>query len=528
MIDKNTGLLFLALFIVLSGCSNAPVKQTEKVARSVTPFHFLQELMVKEEVTDARYQRVMGHDFFWINLPLRYRLQHYQELGDLQAKKRFVIDILQEAVMVGEEAMAVCLPRLSPAQLNQFVTEHPGLSGDTDNLLKLYQRYALQAEATEADRVRNIKTVAELDQYWGSFVASIEESIMTKDRLKREWETFYAVPFIKGWIAWHEATDDRGAVKPDFRQFEIYTFSSSNNKPEKITEDDWTLLQHFAPVIVHEIDPDAVYAIENDRFGEVYLTGNNMDDIVPHVDTTKPVVYAYVDQRIIQGVNVKQLVYTLWHPSHPQLSKLDPEAGPFDGWTIRITLDGNNQPVDFESVSNCGCYYKNFPTDHLELLAKQVFPEKLKGKKFYIENIVEKKYDAMVPELVTDINAKQANNLVVYFSAGHHQLITIRSKQHAELLNKTSEQRSYQLRSYDELESLPFNDHYASLFGTDGLVRGAHRPECKLLKPSGLYHAGHPRQRETQMIYFDDEVFDDPKLLETYLRLPPNALGQSM
>jgi len=48
-----------------------------------------------------------------------------------------------------------------------------------------------------------------------------------------------------------------------------------------------------------------------------------------------------------------------------------------------------------------------------------------------------------------------------------------------------------------------------------------------LLTPSGLYHAGHPRQRETQMIYFDEAQFDDPGLLQTYLRLPPHVFGQT-
>jgi hypothetical protein len=529
MIYKNTRLFFLAILIVLSACVNTPVKQAEKIVRPTSPFRSLQELMVKEKVTDARYQQVIGHDFFWVNLPLRYQLQHYQELSDLQTKRHFVIDILQEAVIVGEEAMGLYLSRLPLRQLNQFTMEHKELSGDDGDLFKTYQQYALQAEAAEAKRIRNISTVDELDQYWDSFIGNIEESIMSKDRLKRQLETFLEVPFIKAWIAYHEATDFRGAITPDFKYLEIYEpLLNNTSRPDSVTSKDWALLQHFAPIVVHEINPSAVYAIENDRLGKVYLTGNNYDNIVPHVDTTQPAVYAYVDQKMMQGVNVKQLIYTFWHPSHPQLSKLDPEAGPFDGWTIRVTLDQNNQPLDFESVSNCGCYYKNFPTDRLEELAADAFPEKLKDKHFYVENSVNKKYDAVIPELVTDVDSEQANNIVFYFSAGHHQLITIRSKQHAELLDNTSERRSYELYHYKELENLSFNNRYASLFGTDGLVRGAHRPECTLLKPSGLYHAGHPRQRETQMIYFDDTILDDPKLLEIYLRLPPNVFGQQM
>lgn len=520
----NTGILSPAILILLlvSACTIAPVHQSVKTA---SPFHSLQELMLQEKLTDARYQRVAGYDYFFINLPLRYQLQHYHELSGLEAKKNFIADVFQKSIMVGEDAMALYLTRLSPEQINQFVTEHPELSSNANKLFDSYRHYALQAETAEVARVHNIDTVAAIDQYWQSFVDNIEESIMTRGRLERKMETFLAVPFIEGWIAYHEATDNRGAMKPDFNHTEIYKILRNENRPKDISPDNWRLLQQFAPLIVHEVDPDATYSIENDRLGKVYLTGKNYDGIVPRVDTTKPAVYAYIDQKKMQNVDVKQLVYTFFHPSHPQLSKLDPEAGPFDGWTIRITLDQDNQPLDFESVSNCGCYYKNFPTDRLESLASKAFPEKLKGKNFYVENSVDGKYDAVVPELVTDIDMQQANNIVVYFSAGHHQLITIRSKQHAELLDHASTKHDYQLHSYAELENLPFNNRHASLFDTDGLVRGAHRPECTLLKPSGLYHAGHPRQRETQMIYFDEAQFDDPGLLTTYLRLPPNVFG---
>jgi len=517
-------LLEILILIVISGCANTPVSQFKSV-QSSDPFYALQELMVNEKVTDARYQRIAGYDYFFINLPLRYQLQQYQDLSDLEKKKRFIIEILRESVMVGEDAMALYLPRLSLLQRDQFTMAHPDLVNDASKLFKTFQQHALQAEAKEITRIRNIESIVKLDQYWQSFTGNIEESIMTKDRLKRKMETFLAVPFIEGWIAYHEATDNRGAVKPDFDHIEFYTPSLNEKSPEDITSDDWRLLQHYAPLIVHEVDPDALYSIENDRLGEVYLTGKDYSEIIPQVDTTKPAVYAYIDQKEMQGIDVKQLVYTFFHPSHPQLGKFDPEAGPFDGWTIRVTLDQNNQPLDFESVSNCGCYYKNFPTDRLELLASKTFPEKLEDKNFYIENSVNKKYDAVVAELVTGIDTKRSNDIVYYYSAGHHQLITIRSKQHAELLDHISEQHNYQLHHYDELENMAFNDRRASLFGTDGLVRGAHRLECTLLKPSGLYHAGHPRQRETQMIYFDEAQFDDPSLLVTYLRLPPNVFG---
>ena len=114
--------------------------------------------------------------------------------------------------------------------------------------------------------------------------------------------------------------------------------------------------------------------------------------------------------------------------------------------------------------------------------------------------------------------------LVLFFSAGYHQLVSMCAEPHASQ-DTASGLSGYALHAYEDLEQLPFHGHQASLFGEDGLVRAAHRQECDLLSPSGLYHAGHARQRETQMIYFDETDFDDPTLLERYLRLPPHAFN---
>jgi hypothetical protein len=78
----------------------------------------------------------------------------------------------------------------------------------------------------------------------------------------------------------------------------------------------------------------------------------------------------------------------------------------------------------------------------------------------------------------------------------------------------------YDLRNYSELELAPFEDGWGSVFNAKGLVKGAFRMEGVLLTPLGLLHAGQPRQRGTQLIHFDQADFDDPRLFETYLRLP--------
>lgn len=518
--------IILLVLIFLQGCSSGPVKNTS----DQTLFFQLAQLFDTENVTDARFQRIKGKDYFQVTLPLRYQIAQYDEIKGLQDKKRFVSEFIVRTSDTGEQATALALTRLAPDKISAFQKEHPGVASGSNSdsqLLDIFEKNSSEALRKEQDRVDAIGSETQLDKYWSSFVEGIEESILSKGRLQRKLKSFYAVPFIKTWIAYHEATDYRGSVDTNFVDGEIYSPLLATTDHQGISQEDWEMLEDFAPVIVHEINKDAPYTIDDDRIGAVSLQGESLEKAIPFNDTHKPTLYAYVDQKNIQGSMVKQLVYTFFHPQHPKLSSFDPEAGDFDGWTVRISLSQNNQPLVYESVSNCGCYYKVFPTDIIEEEAQQAFSEKLNDKQFFVENIVRGKYDAVVPELVKASHTSKPENVYLYYSAGLHQLTTIRPRQQAELLDKGFKEKSYSLRPYDELENLPFNGHHASLFDTDGLVRKADRSECKLLAASGVYHAGHPRQRGTQMIYFDDAAFDDPGLLETYLRLPANAFAAS-
>ena len=58
------------------------------------------------------------------------------------------------------------------------------------------------------------------------------------------------------------------------------------------------------------------------------------------------------------------------------------------------------------------------------------------------------------------------------------------------------------------------------LFAVAMALRGAERREGFLLSGLGMLSAGQPRERGTQMIHFDQYDFDDPHLLEEFLRLP--------
>lgn len=508
------------LILLLSACATVP--DTENRG-STMDFDTLHQLFEDHHVRDARFRQVNGKRYLQVNLALRSRIEGYGEQIGLERKRDYVGAYLRSAQPLGDRVVALLLERLSPGALRDFIDHHPvpgdGVVQGKGGLLAAYRAYSSERLDHDLSLLDAASSEQAVDDFWNTLVADIEESILTKGRLTRMLLTAPAVPLVKWWIAHHETTDYRGSASPHFKQQRAYYPAMAEQTPVQVTQADWLLLQRYAPVIVQGSEPQAPYPTAMDQFGTISLTGKNPEEAVPVVDVARPAVYAYVDTKPIQGAMVKQLVYTLWHPAHPKLHALDPEAGRIDGWTLRVTLNRKNEPLLFESVSNCGCYYKVFPTEELENASRAAFHQKLAGKNFYVENHLEDNYDAVVPELVSGI-AGAAQGPVLYYSAGRHELVTIRSAGQLGDDEKANG-ASYTLRPYDELESLPLNGYHASLFGEDGLVRNAHRLEGRLLMASGLYHAGHPRQRETQMIYFDEARFDDPGLLETYLRLPP-------
>ena len=65
-----------------------------------------------------------------------------------------------------------------------------------------------------------------------------------------------------------------------------------------------------------------------------------------------------------------QLVYTHWYPEHPALKKNDAEHGKPEGVTLRLTLDADHRPALMETVYNCGCYHRLYPSECLEAEAR--------------------------------------------------------------------------------------------------------------------------------------------------------------
>jgi hypothetical protein len=526
-------LLMLSAAAVFSGCASynlpAPHPRTE-------PLDPQDALLIEKKINDARYVSIAGFEHMQLNRPLLEKIEQYNTRKTLADKKVFVATFMEEAAALNDKVIVTAANRLTDKELQEFFatsyTSHNpydkdvdfdvNVSGDTpqEKFVNGYRKHADEEFQKELQTFLSLTAESDVDAYWQKMTTSIEQSIMTKGRTMRLVSTAPLVPFIYAWIWYHAETDDRSAHTPDFARRTVFypTVDQAAVDPGRITSD-WALLEYYAPVVVQESAEQPPYDPAVDRFGKVWLEGSRDTTIEPHVDTTQPALYAYADRKRIQNIITTQLVYTFWYPEHPKLSRFDPEAGRMEGWTLRITLNQDNRPLLFESVSNCGCYYKVFPSERLEAWSQSEYPEKLADKTFHLENRLPGKIDVVIPETV-QLKDNPTQREVIYYSAGKHQLITVRPTSAMSVADQKAPLEHYQLLPYEELENLPLGTYKASLFDENGLVLNADRPECTLLTPSGLFHAGHPRQRNTQMIYFDQAEFDDSQLLETYLRLP--------
>lgn len=288
----------------------------------------------------------------------------------------------------------------------------------------------------------------------------------------------------------------------------------------ELSADDVSLLSRFAPIVVQERGESARIRERVDQLGAVRLSGTP-NRIVVSVDTDHPHVYAYTRRTLVRDREYKQLIYCWWFPERPALRFGDPEAGAIDGATIRITLDSRGAPAIVESLQNCGCHHRCYVAQHVEDAARRDGSSTSLARGFAVEKPPSKSPRMTVDDLFT-APADSTVPLIVYSRSATHLVTAIMFNHDGNALGSKQilQAAEYELRRYDELENLPTGFGHASMFGADGLVHDAGRPEGWLLAPTGMVSAGQPRQRGTQLICWDALDFDDPRLLERTLRLP--------
>jgi hypothetical protein len=239
------------------------------------------------------------------------------------------------------------------------------------------------------------------------------------------------------------------------------------------------LFRMYAPI--WEVQTEAEY----DRIGTPIWTSSGELDI----DTRHPRAYRLLSFTRFGKEILTQLNYIIWFPARPKEHALDIYGGLLDGVNYRVTLNQNGEPLLYETIHNCGCYYKAYPTRRLK---------------------VREKIDYAEPPLILKAPklAPQKEFITVAMETRTHYV------QHLYLSARRAQPEApvYALADYGGLRSLPDSKGgRRSMFRPDSLAPGSKRLERWILWPTGVVSPGAMRQWGRHAVAFVGERhFDDP------------------
>ena len=240
------------------------------------------------------------------------------------------------------------------------------------------------------------------------------------------------------------------------------------------------LLRRHAPELSIETRSD------DDRPGRV--TRNT----APFINSAQAVLYSQLAYTRFGNEVLPQLVYTWWFAARTAQRRFDALAGPLDGLSWRVTLDGDGQPLAYDLVHNCGCYHMFFPSARLRVRSPA--------------NTLEEP-----PWVPFTIPAAWHGRLRLALASGTHYLTALAPAA------ATPPAHGYLLRPYAELRALPAGEQRSSLFDGHGLVPTSARGERWFLWPMGVVAPGSMRQWGHQATAFvGRRHFDEARLLERY------------
>lgn len=505
--------------VLLAGCANKPP------ARFVDGVPWVAE---HHQVRDAKTQRVKGYPCLRMDVALLDRLDaaiHNPDLAQARADALTLIDDAHGLALRSANNEMQRLDEQGWRELSKvyFASEVPPTDLAKQQMGEEFRHQTDTQVWFLKQEIEAAADLATLQKVLQRLRAATEESIKDGGGLSRAGAmAVFALPAKVAQSSIH--SKEAGCYSDSrFEGRRVYDpDTASSEHPSGLPADDpelrhWDLLMKHAPRLVMEHRSAVKYAPEADRIGRVKLRDEQGR---VEVDVALPTVYAYSRTVLLNGRPHVQLTYAFWYPEHPAVKgSMDPEAGPIDGTTIRLTLDANGNPATFETLSSCGCHHRLYPMRALEEAAAREYGGSLPAKLYAIQADVGDKYDLIVPKLIDAPAAPQRP--LVRCLAGSHAVVDIdyadrRIEQEPEV-----ERNSYVLLPYLELEQLHTpGGKVMSMFLDNGLVRGADRLESALLSPLGMLNAGQPRQRGTQLIHWDQYDFDSPRLLEKTLRLP--------
>ena len=224
---------------------------------------------------------------------------------------------------------------------------------------------------------------------------------------------------------------------------------------------------------------------DDDRIGAPYWTARG--ELA--VRTGEPVTFTLLSYTRFGKEVLTQLNYVIWFPSRPKEGFLDLYGGLLDGVNYRVTLDKHGDPLLYESVHNCGCYYAAYPTDRLKVRRKIAYSEPP-----LILKAPERTPSGPVMALAMDSRTHYVQHLYTLPRATPPTAVT------------------YMLVPYGRLLQLPGAEGgRRSMFSGDAIAPGSERLERWILWPSGVLSPGAMRQWGRHAVAFVGERhFDDP------------------
>lgn len=225
------------------------------------------------------------------------------------------------------------------------------------------------------------------------------------------------------------------------------------------------LFATFAPV--WELD----VAHPNDRIGRPYWDRRG----ALRVDTATPLIYRRLSYARLEGQWLLQLNYVLWFPARTRLGTFDLYGGHLDGITWRVTLGPDGRPWLYDTVHNCGCYHKLYPSPFVS----------------YREELAER---LLEPPLVAQAVPPWSADTPLLIRVAQHSHFIQRIEPRDMSLPFSGEQQEYRWADYRELRSLPHPEGRRSLFDARGIVPGTERAERWLLWTMGIPNVGAMRQ----------------------------------
>ncbi|MBI5590343.1 MAG: hypothetical protein HY881_07685 [Deltaproteobacteria bacterium] len=376
---------------------------------------------------------------------------------------------------------------------------------------------ALASASSKAELSANVVTCGNLlkaadFQDSGPRIEKLREQVVVPDEYSLLRRTLGVYPLFSVFVSlgvdnWHaEAKKNFSAQPPEdwsgiryapekpgelplSRQIIEKTRSDSLGIPAYAPEDLQALFRIYAPI--WEVQTQN----EHDKIGTPFW--NPEGEL--GVNTGHPMTYTLPSFTHFGKDILTQLNYIVWFPSRPKANLLDIYGGLLDGINYRITLDKNGEPLLYETIHNCGCYYMAFPTKRLHVREKNDYAES---------------------PLI--LQTPEVNPISEFMT------IALKSRTHAvqhlyPLARETqSESAIYSLADYGQLRSLPCHtDGRAGMFDQDGVGIGTERLERFILWPTGVLSPGSMRQWGRQAVafigirHFDDPFFMDKIFMET-------------